>query len=184
MRPQAWKVERSRHVVHDRWLHLRADDCVRTDGSAAAPYYIVEAAPWVSILALHKGQVIVVDEYHHGAGVVAPGLPGGAVENGESPADAAVRELEEETGYRAQDVIELGSAWATWGNHTNRVHYIYAGTTEEGGRRDPLDAVEIDVRLEPVETVVSLGYLTQSFHLTHLFLAGDLLTAVQDAAGD
>lgn len=182
MELNAWSVERSRYVVDDRWLRLRADERVRADGTSVAPYYVVDASPWVSILALHEGQVIVIDEYHHGARVIGPGLPGGAVEAGESPENAAARELEEETGFQARHIIELGSAWANWGNHSNRVHYMYTSECEPGGLRDPLDIGGVTVHLESIDTVRKLGYLTQSFHLAHLFLALDHLLAFKEVS--
>lgn len=179
MRPQPWSVERSRDIVHDPWLRLRADDCVRPDGTLTAPYYVIDAAPWVSILAMHGDRVIVVDEYHHGAGIVGHGLPGGAVERGEDPIVATVRELEEETGFRARDVVELGSGWANWGNHTNRVHYMYVKETERGGQRAAQEVAEINVILQPIATVLEVGYLAQSFHVAHLFFARERLSALE-----
>jgi 8-oxo-dGTP pyrophosphatase MutT (NUDIX family) len=91
---------------------------------------------------------------------------------------AATRELEEETGYRACGVVELGSAWANWGDHTNLVHYVYVGETELGGRRHRIDVNEVDVHLESIATVETAGYLKQSFHLAHLFLARDRLAGL------
>ncbi|MFJ2541409.1 NUDIX domain-containing protein [Microbacterium sp. NPDC087589] len=88
-------------VVHaDRWIRVRADDCRDADERSIAPYYVLEYADWISVLALDReSNAIVVEEYRHGAGLVAVGTIGGGVEAGESPDAAAVRQLREETGY-------------------------------------------------------------------------------------
>ncbi len=61
-------------VVEDRWIRVRADDCVDAEGRTIAPYYVLEQAEWVSIMALtDDGSVVAIEEYHHGAGVVTAG---------------------------------------------------------------------------------------------------------------
>lgn len=106
---------------------MRADDCRDADGRPITPYYVLEYGDWISVLALDENDdAIVVEECRHGAGIVALGTVGGAVEACETPADAAVRELREETGCTAEEIIELGATWANFGNHTNRVHHFLA----------------------------------------------------------
>ncbi|QAY61449.1 NUDIX hydrolase [Microbacterium protaetiae] len=125
VRPTPWEVIRSAVVRSDRWITLRADDCRDARGRDIGPYYVLEQPEWVSVLALTVGgEAILVEEYHHGAGIVSVGLVSGAVEDGESPREAAVRELREETGYAGDDVVDLGQTWANWGNQTNRVHHF------------------------------------------------------------
>ncbi|WP_245409704.1 NUDIX hydrolase [Allosphingosinicella vermicomposti] len=63
------------------------------------------------ILAVDDGHVILVDQYRVPLGRRCIELPAGLVGDesaGETPVDAAVRELEEETGYRAERMTELG----------------------------------------------------------------------------
>ncbi|MHC9043089.1 NUDIX hydrolase [Microbacterium saperdae] len=170
MVPEAWRTTARSMVVEDRWIRLRADDCVDADGRTIAPYYVLEQAEWVSIVALtDEGYAVAIEEYHHGAGVVGVGLPGGAVDATEFPSAAASRELAEETGYVADEIVDLGWSWANWGNQDNRVHHFLA----RGCRHDrpqEFDAGEtIDVRIVPF---AELGeQLAQSYHQLTWFKA-------------
>jgi ADP-ribose pyrophosphatase len=63
------------------------------------------------ILAVHDGEVILVEQYRVPLGAASLELPAGLVgdeEQGEEIRTAAIRELEEETGYRAERMVDLG----------------------------------------------------------------------------
>ena len=47
-----WKKEKSKYLLKDRWLTVRADRCITSDGIEVDPYYVLEASDWVHILAL------------------------------------------------------------------------------------------------------------------------------------
>jgi 8-oxo-dGTP pyrophosphatase MutT (NUDIX family) len=132
-------------------------------GRTIAPYYVLEPSDWVSVLAVDDdGLAIVVEEYRHGAAIVALGTVGGAVESGEEPRDAAARELVEETGYEAGEMIALGATWANFGNHTNRVHHFLARACTRVAESVLDDGELITVRIVPFG---GLGeQLTQSYH--------------------
>lgn len=70
------------------------------------------------ILAVDDGHVILVEQYRVPLGRMCLELPAGLVgdeEEGEAVADAATRELEEETGYRAARMVDLGRFHASPG---------------------------------------------------------------------
>jgi len=161
--PAPWTVRRSEILVADRWIRLRADECVDAAGRTIAPYYVLEPGEWVSVLALDAdGSAIVLEEYRHGAGIVALGTVGGGAEPGEAPRDAAIRELREETGCEAEEIIDLGATWANFGSHTNRVHHFLALGCVQVAEQE-LDGGElITVHRIPVPDVGAL--LQQSYH--------------------
>ena len=66
----------------------------------------------------------MVRQFRHGLGNVTLEIPGGIIEPGEEPAAAAVRELREESGYRAGRVRLLGSSNPNPALFGNRVHFI------------------------------------------------------------
>lgn len=161
--PEPWLIAGSEIVIADRWIRLRADDCRDSRARTIAPYYVLEYGDWISMLALDSdGRAIVVEEYRHGAGIVAMGTIGGATEAGERPEDAAVRELREETGYAAAEVIGLGATWANFGSHTNRVHHFLALGCRKVGEQQFDETESIEVHLVPPDGLADR--LSQSFH--------------------
>src|SRR6266536_1138664 len=84
---------------------------------------IVDAEDWCNIVPLMtSGEIVMVKQFRVGSGETSLELPGGVVDHGEDPAAAVARELEEETGYRAERVLPLGVYSPNSAHFTNRVH--------------------------------------------------------------
>jgi len=73
-------------------------------------FFRIDSADWVNVVPVTSaGEIVMVRQYRHGLREVTLEIPGGMVDAGEAPADAAARELLEETGYRAARIEALGS---------------------------------------------------------------------------
>lgn len=71
---------------------------------------LLEAGHWVNVVALTPAQeVVLVRQYRHGIEAFTLEIPGGMIDAGEEPAQGAIRELREETGYAGDPPILLGS---------------------------------------------------------------------------
>jgi len=163
-------------VYQDRWLTLRADDCVTADGAEIAPYYVLEYPDWVQVVALDPfDHIIMVEQYRHGLGVLSLELSAGAVEPGDQgPIQAGARELAEETGYGSDAWRHVASLSPNPANHNNRCHVVLARdvTLVGAARNDPTERVRL-VRL-PVAEVVRLaleGRMVQAMHVASLAIA-------------
>jgi 8-oxo-dGTP pyrophosphatase MutT (NUDIX family) len=90
-------------------------------------FHRIDSVDWVNIVALtHRDEIVMVRQFRHGLGEVTLEIPGGMVDPGESPEEAAVRELLEETGYRVDEVLPIGSVSPNPALFGNRV-YSYLG---------------------------------------------------------
>jgi ADP-ribose pyrophosphatase len=86
------------------------DIVAKTLAGWEAPYYAVEANDYVTVLAATaRGGVVLVRQFRPAVEDFTLELPSGHIEDGESPEDAARRELLEETGYTAGKLELLAS---------------------------------------------------------------------------
>jgi ADP-ribose pyrophosphatase len=112
------------------------------------------------IVAIDHGHAILVEQYRVPIQSRCLELPAGLVgdeEEGEEVASAAMRELEEETGYRAERMIELGRFYASSGMSAEGFTLLRAeGLTKvgPGGGVAGEDIVVHRVRLEEVPAFV------------------------------
>jgi 8-oxo-dGTP pyrophosphatase MutT (NUDIX family) len=100
-----------------------------------------------------EDEVLFVRQYRPGAGAITVELPGGTFD-GEPGAEAAERELLEETGYRCGRMQPLCSVYADASKNTNQIH-SFLGTHAVRVAGQDLDEIElasggVDVLLIPV----------------------------------
>ena len=161
-------VERST-VFSTPWFDLVAKR-TRADGE---PFYALTSQDYVTVLAMTAArQVVVVRQYRPAIERISLELPAGHVENGEAPAEAARRELWEETGFRAGAVDVLGCLSTDNGRMQTPMWCCYAGGLSE---RDPsAGEPEIDVELYEEDAFmgsVASGAFNHALHMAVLFLA-------------
>ena len=143
-----WKILSSEYLVRRPWLTARRDVAELPDGRINHEYYVLEYPDWVNIIAVtREGQIVMERQYRHALGKTCYELPCGVIEAGETPLEAAKRELLEETGF-------AGGEWQEWmtlspnpATSTNLAHsFLATGVEKVSGQH--LDATEdIDVYL-------------------------------------
>ena len=106
--PRRWDVLREDVVYEDRWVKVVLAH-VRLPNGRRYVYTTLWRVPGAAVVALNeRGEILLVQEYRHPLGDVIYQLPGGLVDEGETPLETARRELREETGYEAEHWEPLG----------------------------------------------------------------------------
>ena len=75
---------------------------------------------------LSDDEILLIRQYRYAVGGPIYEVPAGKLDSGEDPAACALRELEEETGYRAARCEPLASIWTTPGFTDERIHLFTA----------------------------------------------------------
>lgn len=107
-----WERVGEDEVVHDGWLKIHRRTYRLPDGRTVE-WDMHAGGPTVAVLALTPDQrLVMVRQFRPGPDRVVLTLPGGMLDPGEEPEEAAARELREETGYAAGSVELVVSAIA------------------------------------------------------------------------
>ena len=90
----------SEFLVNAPWLKVAKETCELPSGKVIDDFYTLWQPDWVLILArTTEGKWVMTEQYRHGTGKIALEFPAGIIDKGETPEDAAIRELQEECGY-------------------------------------------------------------------------------------
>lgn len=90
-------------------------------------FYCIEAPDWINVVPLTANdEVVMIEQYRHGTEEITLEIPGGMVDPGESPHEAAARELFEETGYEPHKLEFLGKTRPNPAIQDNWIHTFLA----------------------------------------------------------
>jgi ADP-ribose diphosphatase len=134
------RVLRSEHAYRGRAIHVRIDSVVKPNDKKTTRE-VVEHVDCVVVLPIDSnGNILLVRQYRHAVDRELLELPAGSIDSGETPEQAATRELREETGFKPGRLEGLGGFYAAPGYCTEYLHFFRASQLE----RSPLTAEDTD----------------------------------------
>ena len=122
---------------------------------------------------LEDHSVLMELQYRHPVGDYLLEIPAGTLEPGESTLDCAQRELVEETGFRAQEFIELGKIHILPAYSDEEIHiYLATGLIPAQQDLDPDEIIEVvTYSIQQALQMVAEGKITDALTILSLQMA-------------
>ena len=144
----------SRELLRNPWFCVREDQ-VEKAGGWRGVHYVVELKPGSSVLAVDsEGRACLIREFKYAVRGESLEVVSGGIEPGESPVDAARRELREEAGLVARELVDLG----TVNPFTSVVcspNHLFLARELEPADRAPDEGEHVEVVWMPLDEAVA-----------------------------
>lgn len=170
----------SEYIIKRPWLTARRDKIELPDGRIIPEFYVLEYPEWVNVIAITTdGKFVMERQYRYAADSTNYEIPCGVMEQGETPLEAAMRELKEETGYGGGQWRELMCISANPTSMTNMTHCFVATGVQKVSDQH-LDATEeLEVHLLSRDEVLTL---LQNNEIIQSLMIAPLLRFFMEAA--
>jgi ADP-ribose pyrophosphatase len=160
-------VETSRELVTKTALFRLFKVGFRSEASGKEGRFdVLESKDWVNVVPfLENGKVLLVEQFRFGIGAVTLEFPAGKVEDGQTPLEAARRELQEETGGIGESIEPLGRCYGNPAFLNNHCYHFVAQGVKLGHAQE-LDADEElryrEVSPAEVDELIATGAIRHS----------------------
>lgn len=137
-----WKIKKSDSVFRTGIFALKKFTCTHPEKEGTHEFFILDTPDWINVVALDEaGNFIFVKQHRLGTGKLTLETPAGLIEPGEDPLEAAKRELREETGYEAGNIVLMRKLAANPAIMNNFIYFFLAQKCHKIGAQ-VLDAAE------------------------------------------
>ncbi|MBK7894436.1 MAG: NUDIX hydrolase [Anaerolineaceae bacterium] len=153
-----WEKLDSEEIANYRIFKMRKDVRRSPRTGNEHSFFVLESPDWVNVVALTaENQVVLIHQFRHGTAEITLEIPGGMVDPHENdPAEAIRRELLEETGYAAEEIIHIGTVAPNPAFLNNRCH-TYLALNARWQQEPQFDGAEdIAVELVPIAEIAGL----------------------------
>lgn len=144
---------------------------VELDNGKSSYREIVEHRGGVAIVAEIDSKILFVKQYRKSIEQDLLEIPAGKIEKDEDPLECAYRELEEETGYKAKELVLINEVYPTPGYSNEKIYVYYAKNLEKGILNPDEDEIikNISLPLTEVNTMIKTGEINDLKTLYAIF---------------
>ena len=169
-----WKVLGSEQLLDKGvWMRLRQERVQLPSGAIVPEWFILDFPDWVNVIAITKdGLFVMEDQYRHALGETHFELVAGVIDEGETPLQAAQRELSEESGYGGGTWEQFMTVALNPTNQSN-LSYTFLATGVEplsGQHTEATEDIRVDLfTRDEVRELLRSGQIVQAMHLAPLW---------------
>jgi len=153
--PAHWEVLSEKHIADCKVFDVYEERCRHPGDGREGDFYSIASNDWVNTLALTPDrELVMVQQYRFAIRELSWEIPGGIIDPGETPLEAGLRELREETGHTGENARILAHCSPNPAILRNRCHFALVENVRktEGTNFDANE--EIQVRTVPLEEVL------------------------------
>ena len=140
-----FRIKKSEIKFSGKVFDLKVDQIIYDSGNEGIREVAVHPGGAVIVPVKEDGKIVMVKQFRYPFQKFLIELPAGKLDKNEDPMHCAIRELEEETGYKSENVIKLGSIYTTPGFCSEELHIYLAKNLVPGNhdREEGEDGMEI-----------------------------------------
>jgi ADP-ribose pyrophosphatase len=142
---------KSSEIVHEGYFNVRIDLLQLPHGPTLS-YTVLELGSHAAVILARtkEGKFVINKEFRHPPRQWLLSCPGGRIDTGESPLEAAKRELLEETGYGGGKFTLIGTAHPMPAVTSQLIHYVYAEDVEflQKAAPEPFEMIHTELKTE------------------------------------
>jgi len=173
-----YRIVKSDVIYSGKVFNIKVDQIEYNNGNKAVREVAEHPGGAVVVPITDDGKIVMVTQHRFPVNEILLELPAGKLSKGEDPKLCAVRELEEETGYKSDNVNELGSIFTTPGYSTEKLWIYLAQNLKPGNhnREEGEFGMEVfELSLKEVEEKINNGEIVDGKTICGIFLAKSYL---------
>jgi ADP-ribose pyrophosphatase len=173
--PKEWKIISSKKVYSNEYLHVYED---KFDLNGIEKIYIrgirkdySTIVPFVS-----KDEILIIKSYRHLVDSIEIEVPSGYIDEGETAKQAAIRELKEETGYTAKDIISIGSYTLDYSmfKQKGNIFIAYDLDKEKEQSLGIMEKIDVEIiKIKEIEKLLLRGKISNAASIVAFYRALD-----------
>lgn len=175
-----YKILKSDKIFNGKVFDIQVDQIEYDSGNSGVREIVIHPGGAVALAVTDNDKIILVKQFRYPFQKTLLELPAGKLDEGEDPEKCAVRELEEETGYKPGTVKKLGAIYTSPGFCSEILHIYLAENLKEGvhnREEGETDMEVLELTLEDIEGKIASGEIVDAktisgIHYYKLYLEG------------